>query len=222
MALGLHGSVTPEQAQNLAKKRAGEVADARDHKLGYTDLFHFVSFSVDGRRIVTGSDDNTVRVWDTETGKQLRVLSGHKGPITAASFGMDGRRIVTGSDDNTVRVWDTETGKQLRVLSGHKGPITATSFGMDGRRIVTGSRDETARVWDAETGQQVHILLGHSGTVHSALLSADGGRIATTSYGGSQYAMRVWALATPRVWDLAHQRKQRELSDAERRELNVE
>ena len=83
--------------------------------------------------------DKTVRVWDAASGKELLVLRGHEGAVTAAGFSPDGARIVSGSWDNTVRVWDAASGKELLVLRGHEGPVTAAGFSPDGARIVSGS-----------------------------------------------------------------------------------
>ena len=77
------------------------------------------AFSPDGRRIVTASADQTARIWDADTAKQLDVLSGHGDGVWSAAFSPDGRRIVTASFDQTARIWDADTAKQLAVLSGH-------------------------------------------------------------------------------------------------------
>ena len=68
------------------------------------------AFSPDGARIVSGSHDNTVRVWDAASGEELLVLRGHEKRVSAAAFSPDGARIVSGSDDDTVRVWDVASG----------------------------------------------------------------------------------------------------------------
>jgi WD40 repeat protein len=94
--------------------RAAEGA-ARTH----TDYVTSVAFSPDGNRIVSGSDDKSVRVWDAKTGEQLRELQGHTDSVTSVAFSPDGNRIVSGSDDKSVRVWDAKTGEQLRELQGH-------------------------------------------------------------------------------------------------------
>ena len=157
---------------------------------GHLGEVNDASFSPDGSRIVTGSDDETARVWDAETGASLATLKGHDGSVGSASFSPDGSRIVTGADDKTARVWDAETGASLATLKGHDYAVESASFSPDGGLIVTGSGDGTARVWDAETGASLATLKGHDGSVRSASFSSDGRRVVTGSGDG-----------TARVWD---------------------
>ena len=148
-------------------------------------------------RIVTGSGDNTARVWDASTGTELLRLKGHTRPVAAAwRSAPDGARIVTGSDDNTARVWDASTGAELLQLKGHAGPVLGVAVTPDGARIVTGSDDGTARVWDASTGAELLLLKGHTGSVWGVAVTPDGARIVTGSEDN-----------TARVWDAAHRRR---------------
>ena len=78
------------------------------------------AFSPDGKRVVTASDDNTARVWDAETGREIATLEGHDGSVLTAAFSPDGKRVVTASYDNTARVWDAETGREIAALKGHE------------------------------------------------------------------------------------------------------
>ena len=73
----------------------------------------------DGRQVVSGSDDKTLRVWDLASGETVRTLSGHTGAVWAVAVTPDGRQAVSGSEDNTLRVWDLASGETVRTLSGH-------------------------------------------------------------------------------------------------------
>ncbi|KAG6327627.1 hypothetical protein ID866_11462, partial [Astraeus odoratus] len=107
---------------------------------GHTDFVRSVAFSPDGTRIISGSHDNTVRVWDAERGVQIgSPLEGHTDWATSVAFSPDGTKIISGSHDKTVRVWDAER----------------AAFSPDGTKITSGSWDKTVRVWDAERGMQI-------------------------------------------------------------------
>jgi len=129
----------------------GELAVLCGHGNSVTSM----SYSPDGRRIVSGSYDGTVRVWDAQSGIELVVLRGHEGGVGSVAYSPDGRRIVSGGGmfDETVRVWDAEDGIELAVLCGHEDHVRGVSCASDGQVILNGSRDETIRVWDEETGE---------------------------------------------------------------------
>ena len=127
--------------------------------VGHSSAVSSVSFSPDGKRIVSGSGDGTVKVWDAATGQETLTLRGHSGTVFSVSFSPDGQRIVSGSADNTVKVWDAATGQETLTLKGHSNWVSSVSFSPDGKRIVSGSgeRDKHGRpsqdlVWDAVTG----------------------------------------------------------------------
>jgi WD40 repeat protein len=151
-----------------------------------------VAFSPDGHRIVSGSADNDLHVWNADTGQQIGApLTGHTSWVLSVAFSPDGRRIVSGSDDNTVRLWDAGTGHQIGTpLTGHTAAVFSVAFSPDGRRIVSGSDDNTVRLWDAGTGQQVGApLTGHTDGVNSVAFSPDGHRIVS---GSDDNTVRLW------------------------------
>ncbi|MCW3060130.1 MAG: hypothetical protein JWQ02_1951, partial [Capsulimonas sp.] len=117
---------------------------------GHTDSVTSASFSPDGFRIVTASADNTARVWNAATGKEMFELVGHSDLLNSASFSPDGLRIVTASRGWTARVWNASTGKAMFELEGYTGYVNSCSFSLDGLRIVTASGDNTVLLWDAD------------------------------------------------------------------------
>ncbi|MFA5088527.1 MAG: PEP/pyruvate-binding domain-containing protein [Candidatus Omnitrophota bacterium] len=148
-----------------------------------------VSYSPDGKTIVTASWDATARVWDAKTGNPIATLTGHTEPILAASFSPDGKTIVTASLDGTAKVWDAQTGNPIATLTGHTKPILAVSFSPDGKTIVTASEDKTAKVWDAQTGNPIATLAGHTEAIVGVSYSPDGKVIVTASGDGTA---KVW------------------------------
>jgi WD40 repeat protein/serine/threonine protein kinase len=164
-------------------------AALKGHVQGITDI----AFSPDGKRVLTGSFDNTPRVWDAETGHEKALLKGHAQGITSVAFSPDGMRVLTGSWDSTARVWDAETGQEKAQFKGHTGHVNSVAFSPDGKRVLTGSSDTTARIWDAETGQQKALLKGHTAFVRDVAYSPDGKRVLT---GCDDRLARVWDAET--------------------------
>jgi TPR repeat protein len=116
--------------------------------VGHTDQLASASYSDDGHRIVTASDDGTARIWDADTGRQIGALK-RGGRVTNATFSRDGRRIATASDDGTISIWDAATDWPIKVLSGHTELVDTAGFSPNGKLIVSASDDGTARIWDA-------------------------------------------------------------------------
>ena len=122
---------------------------------GHSNSVTAVAFSPDGKRLATASVDETAKVWDAESGKELRTLRGHSNQVLGVAFSPDGKRLATASVDDTARVWDAESGKELLTLRGHSNYVTAVAFSPDGKRLATASNDDTAKVWDAESGKEL-------------------------------------------------------------------
>jgi WD40 repeat protein len=117
-----------------------------------------VALSPDGQQAVSASWDGTLKVWDLETGCELRTFAGHSSPVTCVAVCPDGRGAVSASGDCTFKVWDLETGAELRNLAGHLTLILRVAVSPDGRRPVSASADSTLKVWDsAQSAHRVSV-----------------------------------------------------------------
>jgi hypothetical protein len=169
--------------------RAADASPLRALFIEHTDTVVSASFSPDGQRVVTASQDKTARVWDADAGKPVGEPMTHGDVVNSVSFSPDGKRVVTASEDKTARVWDADTGKPVGEPMTHGGLVISASFSPDGKRVVTASEDKTARVWDADTGKPAGEPMAHGGKVFSASFSPDGKRVVTAS---EDKTARVW------------------------------
>ena len=138
--------------------------------------------------------DKTIRIWDTERGKQIgAALKGHTGTVRSVAISRDGKKIVSGSDDKTIIIWDTETGKQIgKPLEGHTGGVTSVAISQDGKKIASGSFDNTIRIWDAETCEQIgEPLEGHTERVYSVVFFDNDKKVVSGNEDGT---IRIWDL----------------------------
>jgi WD40 repeat protein/predicted Ser/Thr protein kinase len=150
-------------------------------------------FSPDGARLVSGSYDGTIKLWDAATGEELRALKGHENGVASVSSSPNGTRLVSGSYDNTIRLWDADTGEELRMFKRHESSVNSVSFSPDGTRLVSGSDDNTIRLWDADTGEELRMFRGHESSVNSVSFSPDGTRLVS---GSDDNTIRLWDAAT--------------------------
>ena len=183
--------------KNIRKMKGGELEISKKF-IGHTDIVNSVSFSPDGQYICSGSDDNTVRLWNVNTGENILILEGHTDPVLSVSFSpvLDKKSIYknlicSGSIDNTVRLWNVETGKRIHILKGHTDLVKSVKFSPNGELICSGSGDNTVRLWDVKTGKIFRTLQGHRNEVNSVTFSFNGQLIFS---GSGDKTIREWGV----------------------------
>ncbi|KAJ3805075.1 hypothetical protein F5876DRAFT_1607, partial [Lentinula aff. lateritia] len=184
----------PQLQQGI--KLINRVIDWLPKTTGHGDWVNSVAFSPDGTRVVSGSHNKTLRIWDARTGTQIgEPLQGHDHSVNSVAFSPDGTRIVSGSHDKTLRIWNSRTGAQIgEPLQGHDDWVSSVAFSPDGTRIVSGSHDHTLRIWDARTGTEIgELLQGHDHLVNSVAFSPNGTRIVSGSH---DHTLRIWDART--------------------------
>jgi eukaryotic-like serine/threonine-protein kinase len=166
---------------------------------GHTDsalceVYH-VEFSPQGDTLASCGNDGTVRLWDPESGRLLRVLRGHDGDVNYVTFSPDGSKLGTGGDDGAVRLWDLSgygDPKPL-TLGKHDDWVTCVLFTPDGRRLISTGRDRHLKLWDVEAGRMLRSVAVHRDRVEGMALSPDGRTLATAS---ADHTAKLWDAET--------------------------
>ncbi|MFN8467927.1 MAG: effector-associated domain EAD1-containing protein [Caldilineaceae bacterium] len=160
---------------------------------GHTKRVTAVAVTPDGRHVISGSWDKTLRVWDLASGETVRTLSGHTDWVRGVAVTPDGRQVVSGAEDKTLRVWDLASGETVRTLNGHTDMVWGVAATPDGRQVVSGAEDKTLRVWDLAGDKSVRTLNGHKDWVQAVAVTPDGHQVVS---GSRDKTLRVWDLAS--------------------------
>jgi hypothetical protein len=151
------------ECRDLLNRLSGRLAQLEARKLDVGSTVLSVAVTPDGQYVVSGSSDNTVRLWELATGKEVRRFTGHEWIVWSVAVTPDGKYVVSGSGDNTVRLWELATGKEVRRFTGHESTVWSVAVTPDGKYVVSGSGDKTVRLWDLATGKEVRRFTGHEG-----------------------------------------------------------
>jgi predicted Ser/Thr protein kinase len=183
------------KAEPDASARAAVPPDNRHTRLRFSKYTRprgsvsSAAFSADGHRVVLGSIDSTLSLWDVESGQELRRFQGHEGVVRSAAISPDARHVLSGGEDQTVRLWDTDSGEELHCFRGHGDAVFSVAFSPSGCRALSGSEDSTMRLWDLQTGRLLRLYEHQRGTVvWSVAFSPDGRR----ALSGAGARLRLW------------------------------
>jgi WD40 repeat protein len=147
-----------------------------------------VNISPDGRTIVSGGTDGTVKLWNLD-GTERAMLKGNQGNVLSVNFSPDGKTIVSGGDDGTMKLWNLD-GTERAMLNGNQGNVLSVNFSPDGRTIVSGGTDGTVKLWNLD-GTERAMLKSNQGNVLSVNFSPDGKTIVS---GGGNGTVKLWNL----------------------------
>lgn len=136
-------------------------ARLRHRMTQHTAPIRGIDYSPDGKTVVTAGFDHTLRVWDSQTGQCLKVLSGHHSHVDSVAVSPNGRMILSGSDDASVKLWDLPSGQCIATLQGHTIAFRALAFHPHGTLLISTSDDYHIRLWD-HSGRNIKDFQGHS------------------------------------------------------------
>jgi WD40 repeat protein len=161
--------------------------------LSHGDVVWGAVYSPDGKRILSWSEDKTLRLWDAATGMAIGEPLRHEGPVWGAVYSPDGKRIMSWSEDKTLRFWDATTGMAIGEPLRNEGSVQGARYSPDGKRILSWSEDKTLRLWDAATGMAIGDPLLHEDRVQGAVYSPDRKRVLSWS---KDKTLRFWDATT--------------------------
>lgn len=159
--------------------------------VGHIASVNACTVTPDGRRIVSASADNTLKIWDIVSGAPLVSLQGHTSQVNACAVTPDGRLIVSVSTDRILKIWDIDSGLLLASLRGHFYAVGACAVAPDGRHVVSASDDQSVGVWDILTGKLLASLQGHTSWVTTCAVTPDGRRVISAS---QDQTLKIWDL----------------------------
>ncbi|CAE6379158.1 unnamed protein product [Rhizoctonia solani] len=165
---------------------------------GHTERVSSITLSVDERRIISGSWDKTIIMWDASTGEPLcGPLSGHTHWVYSVACSPNGIHIASGSGDMSIRLWNAQNGlPMLEPLWGHTGAVRVVSFAPNSLYLVSGSQDKSVRVWNVNNGHSIAAYNGHTDLICSVALSPDGTQIVS---GSADMTIRLWNAPAPDI-----------------------
>ncbi|PVF90774.1 WD40 repeat-like protein, partial [Serendipita vermifera] len=137
-------------------------------------------YSPDGLYLVSGSRDNSIRIWDAASNAQVgESLNGHTETVYSVAYSPNGNYIVSGSGDHTIRIWDIENRKTKKIFTGHASIIQSVAYSPSGNHVASGSSDGTIRIWHVNTGDFIVI---EENDVNCVAYSPDGHYIISGSW----------------------------------------
>jgi len=163
---------------------------------GHTEKIKTISFNSGGDKMLSGSADNTAKVWDVASGNITYTFEGHAKEITSCAFSIDGKKIITSSWDNTGKLWDANNGKLLFTLAGHTDIVGATAFSNNSLQVATASNDNTIKIWDTNTGKLNATLSGHTDIITSVQFNSADKKIISSSWDNSA---KVWNIESKKA-----------------------
>lgn len=157
---------------------------------GHTKPIYALAISPDGKTLISGSNDKTIKLWDIHTGKLLHTFIGHSGYVSSTSISSNGQILVSGSYDKKIKVWNLQSLKLLQTIVGHQHYIQKVTFIPNTSTLASSSNDGTIKIWDVRTGELLFDLTDYSGSCNGLAVNPTGEILAC----GVHKTIKLWSL----------------------------
>jgi WD40 repeat protein len=160
---------------------------------GHTGSIKCLEFAPDGKRLLTGADDKTLRLWEVSTGREVQRFNRHTAGINSVAFVPHTNHIASASKDQSIRLWDLKTGLELDQLSPNAGNVLDFAVAPDGRRLASAHFDTILRIWHLPVSGEIGQCIGHKQMISAVAYTPDGKRLVTA---GQDQTLRLWDAVT--------------------------
>jgi WD40 repeat protein len=158
---------------------------------GHAATVYAIAFSPDGKYVVTGSFDKTIKLWEVATGKEIKTYDGHKNLVLSLAFHPTGHAIASGSSDNSVKLWDIPSSSPLREFLAADA-VNRVALAPDGKILAAAGKDGSVKLWSTADGKSILNLTGHVGPVTDVAFNSKGLLLASS---GADGTVRFWDVA---------------------------
>ena len=180
---------TAELHQGVAPKQKFQLT-------GHTNVVASVAISADGLTLASGSRDQTINLWNLQTGKLQQTLIGHRQRVISVAFSRDRQLLASGSEDRSIKLWQLDSGRELGQLTSHLGAVYAVEISPDSRTLVSSSWDRSIKIWDLHDREVIKSLTGHGLPCSAVAIAPNGKTLATGSHDAT---IKLWDLGTGKL-----------------------
>ena len=159
---------------------------------GHSHSVRSVTYSPDGKCLASGSNDETIKIWNMVTGKEVKTLRGHNDEVTSVTYSPDGKYLASGSY-KIIKIWNAATGREIKTLTGYNSWVLSVAYSPHGKYLASGGADNTIKILNMVTGKEVKTLRGHNDWVESVTYSPDGKYLAS---GSEDKTIKIWNAIT--------------------------